>query len=885
MRQIVLNSSGAAVARVPRPIVERGSVLVRVQYSLISVGTEIAPLRRSSAGSLDSTTIERSIEYASLARHYFRASLRDPRKAMNRVAQIARRRMAAIRPRPATGVAVTPVHTSGGIDWTPATAEARLTADGDTVTLVTDDTAAGYQMLSQPIPVPEGQVPVVRILGRVESGAIAIGMLSAGRESWIGSRIYESGPFEDTLVFDPGTSREVTVVVTTANAPGRSRVTLSNVEVGMAPQSIGGLPLNELDTQGWAVGYSAAGEVIAVGDGVTDLAAGDLVACAGAGQANHADFVSVKRNLVCRIPANCPVNAAASTTVGAIAMQGVRRAAPQLGERVAVLGLGLIGQITAQLLRAAGCDVVGLDLDQSRVERARSLGMRDGASDPEAFKAVVRDATAGRGVDRTLVTAATKSPAVVNLAMEVTRAKGTVVLVGDVGLKIDREQFYRKEIDLLMSTSYGPGRYDASYEADGHDYPFGYVRWTLNRNMQSYLELVESGRVDVLSLIDRIISVDEAPNAYKTLAEGSDNLPLGILIRYPDDTRDLPEPADATRTVIRGHRSAPAGPLPYALVGAGAFGTAMLVPQMKKRRDRFFLKAVVSRNAIQGGNFARDNQVETLATSLDDVLADPAIQLVVIATRHHEHADQVVRSFGAGKHVFVEKPLALTWAELDQVATAYRALDMPPLVMVGFNRRFSPALAAVKERVAGRRAPLVVSYRLNAGYLPTDHWVHGAQGGGRNIGEACHMYDVFRFLSGSPAATISAASIDPRSLPYNRNDNFSATITYEDGSLANLVYTSLGPKSGLGKERIEIFCDGDTYVVDDFKQLTRASDGAVLWQSSEIDKGHFEELSRFGDAIASGGPAPIPFDELIETSAVALHVEDLLFGRPGDTQE
>ncbi len=269
----------------------------------------------------------------------------------------------------------------------------------------------------------------------------------------------------------------------------------------------------------------------------------------------------------------------------------MRRAAPQLGERIAVLGLGLIGQITAQLLRAAGCDV---DRPRSRsgARRAReALGMAYGASDPEAFKALVRDATGGRGADRTLITAATKSHAVINLAMDVTRAKGTVVIVGDVGLKVEREVFYRKEIDLLMSTSYGPGRYDPSYEVDGHDYPFAYVRWTLNRNMQAYLDLIARGRLDIQPLIDRVISVDEAPSAYRALADGTTTLPLGVLIRYPDDTRELPEPADATRVVIRGHRTAPAGPLNYALVGAGAFGTAMLVPQMKKRRDRFFLKA------------------------------------------------------------------------------------------------------------------------------------------------------------------------------------------------------------------------------------------------------------------------------------------------------
>src|SRR5581483_2100324 len=688
----------------------------------------------------------------SLAQHYLRASIRDPRKAMTRVGQIARRRIEALRPPKAAPI--TPV-TVGGLAWTQASAGARVSTKDGVVSLVTDETPAGYQLTSQPIAIAADQVPVVQIEGRVDTGAVAIGLLNAARDSWLGTRTYESGPFEDTLVFDPRGSQEVTLVVSAAGVPG-SRVTLSKVEAGTAPQSIGGVPPNEMDAQGWAVGYSAAGEVVAVGDGIPDLAPGDLVACAGAGQANHADYVCVKRNLVCRIPAGCPVSVAASTTGGAIALQGVRRAAPQLGDRVAVLGLGLIGQITAQLLRAAGADVVGLDLDRARVDRARSLGLRDGASDPDAFKALVRDATGGRGVDRTLITAATKSAAVVNLAMEVTRAKGAVVIVGDVGLKIEREQFYRKEIDLLMSTSYGPGRYDASYEIEGHDYPFGYVRWTLNRNMQAYLELIAGGRIDVQPLIDRVISVDEAPKAYRALADGEGELPLGVVIRYPDDTRDLPEPADATRIVVRGHRRAPAGPIRYALVG-----TAMLVPQMQKRRDRIFLKAVVSRNTVQGGNFARANQVEVLATNIDDVLRDPEIDLVVISTRHHEHADQVVRALEAGKHVFVEKPLAISWEELDRVAAVYRRLETPPLLMVGFNRRFSPALTAVRTAIGSRRAPLVINYRLNGGYIAPDHWVQGPQGGGRNVGEACHMYDVFRSLTGAPAASITASAIDP----------------------------------------------------------------------------------------------------------------------------
>ena len=745
MRQLLMNMGGVTVARMPRPVVDHGTVLIRVRYSLVSVGTEVAPLRPAGVSAPDTPAVERHLERARLLKHYFQASVRDPRKAARRLSQIAEHRLSRVR------------H------------------------------AAASSGASSPEP-----------------------------------------------------------------------------------------PASDLDAQGWAIGYSVAGEVVAVGDGVTDLAAGDLVAAAGAGQANHAEYVNVPRNLVCRVPEGCGLKAAASATVGAIALQGVRRAAPQLGERVCVVGLGLIGQITVQLLKAAGCYVIGLDLDPARVARATALGLDAGAPDAETCKVLVRDATGGRGADRTLMTAATKSNTVVNLAMELTRARGTVVIVGDVGLNVERATFYRKEIDLLMSTSYGPGRYDASYEAEGHDYPYAHVRWTLNRNMQAYLELVGRGRVNVDALLDRVVPIEEASAIYAELAKAVDVLPLGVVIHYPDE--EVPEP-EPTRVTLHGHRRTVPDRINYALVGAGAFGTGMLVPQMRKRADRYFLRGVVSRTGTQGSNFARDNQVEILTSDLDAVLRDPEFQLIVIATRHHEHADQVVRSLAFGKHVFVEKPLAISWSELERVVGAYSGLADKPLLMVGFNRRFSPALQMLKERIAGRRSPLMIQYRLNAGYLPLDHWVHGAQGGGRNVGEACHMYDVFRFLAGAPARSIDAAAIDPRDLPYARSDNFAATITYDDGTVASLMYTALGPKGGLGKEHITVFCDGEAFVVDDFKKLTKASDGSVLWQSGEPDKGHFEELSRFGDAIAGGAEAPIPFAEIVETSAVALQIEDLLHGR------
>jgi predicted dehydrogenase len=460
-----------------------------------------------------------------------------------------------------------------------------------------------------------------------------------------------------------------------------------------------------------------------------------------------------------------------------------------------------------------------------------------------------------------------------------TRRRGRVVIVGDVGLKVERAAFYRKEIDLLMSSSYGPGRYDREYEDFGRDYPYGFVRWTTNRNMQSYMELIAEKKIDIASLIDRVVSIDDAPATYEELASGSEKPPLGVLLAYPKPNPIQLDALDAPVIRLRGHRQPNRQRLNYALVGAGGFGTQMLVPMLERRKDRYFLRAVVSRDSTRGGNFARSKQVELLSSSYDDILADDEIDLVVVATRHNEHSEQVIKALRAGKHIFVEKPLAITWEQLDAVRREIEARPDNPQLMVGFNRRFAPALQRLRQELGDKRSPLMVNYRINAGYIPLDHWVHGADGGGRNIGEACHMYDVFSFLAGAPVRSIDARAIGPGERAYGRNDNFCATISYEDGSLCTLTYTSLGPKTGLPKERIEVFANGEAWIVDDFVSLKRASDNAVLWSAANADKGHFEELSRFGDAIAEGKPGPIPVRDMLQTTAVALHIEDLLLGR------
>jgi predicted dehydrogenase/threonine dehydrogenase-like Zn-dependent dehydrogenase len=880
MRQVMFSSSRAFVARMPRPTPDLGCVLVRTHFSLISTGTELAALRPLFATRTGQSAADRVSELTTRAHYYLGKAIENPRVAIGRAMSIARnsvnRRFAEVMPKSSDA----PVFV-GPVEWTQQVATEFEAKDGQ-LTVVSGGEPGHYQAASQAMKVPPNYLVEVHLKGEVKQGAFMLGLLNEDKTSWLGMLPLGEGALNEKCHFDPGQARTVTLMLSNGSTLGENRIVLTEATVTMVPAESAGLRVTEMIDQGWNVGYSLAGSVVALGPGITDVAVGDRVACAGAGQANHADFVSVKRNLVCRIPDGCALEHAATSTVGAIALQGVRRANLALGEVACVIGLGLIGLITVQLLRANGCRVIGHDLDPERCKRAKALGAVAADTDLGRVQHVVRDLTGDHGVDATLITAATKSSEPINTAMELTRRRGKVVIVGDIGMKVERAAFYRNEIDLLMSTSYGPGRYDPEYEEFGRDYPYAYVRWTTNRNMRSYMELIADKSIDIGSLIDRVIPVDEAPATYAALASANASPPVGVLLSYQSEQRVLLDPPDSPVIHLRGHKQPLKHRINYALVGAGGFGTQMLVPMMEKCKDRFFLRAVVSRDAVRGGNFARSRQVEIFSSDYDAILEDAEIDLVVLATRHSEHAQQVIRGLEARKHVFVEKPLAISWDELDAVRDKIAALDDPPRLMVGFNRRFSPALQMLKQELGASRTPLIVNYRLNAGYIPLTHWVHGCEGGGRNIGEACHMYDCFAFLADAPVASISATSIDPGSRPYNRNDNFCATVRYEDGSVGTLTYVALGPKAGLSKESIEVFANGEAWIIDDFRRLTRASDSAVLWSASASDKGHFEELLRFGDSIVSGEPTPISLQQIFETTAVALHVEDLLYGRAGE---
>lgn len=622
---------------------------------------------------------------------------------------------------------------------------------------------------------------------------------------------------------------------------------------------------------GLPTGYSAAGEVIDVGSEVSAFSVGDLVACAGGGIANHAEFIDVPVNLCAKIPSGVSTELASTVTLGAIALQGVRRANPTLGETIAVIGLGVLGQLTAQLLRVNGCRVIGIDINGERVRLATENGM-DFGIDPTAsnFVEQVHRVTDGFGADAVIITAASSSSTIVREAMQACRKKGRVVLVGDVGLDLQRSDFYKKELDFLISCSYGPGRYDATYEEGGQDYPLPWVRWTENRNMEAYLGLLAKRQISIPTLGIVKYSIDEAPQAYEALKSGGQRS-LVVILEYPErETR----PA---HTISLKARTATEGKIRVGIVGVGNFAATTHLPNLARLKDRFALHVVLSRTGANARAIAEQFGAAYATTDFDQLLSDHAIDLVIIATRHDLHGSMVLKALHAGKDVFVEKPLTLDPADLDQLRVFYETQTNPPLLMTGYNRRFSPAIKRAREILQDRIAPMIVNYRMNAGYLPPDHWVHSPEGGGRNLGEACHIYDLFNFLTGSTVRAIQAASISPTGKQYFKNDNFVATISYEDGSVCTLTYTALGSKSH-PKETMEIFCDGKVLSMIDYKSLTVAGSKLRGWKTLTQQKGHLEELEAAAGSLRNQSEWPISLDEQLEAARVAFEVERQISG-------
>jgi predicted dehydrogenase/threonine dehydrogenase-like Zn-dependent dehydrogenase len=627
-----------------------------------------------------------------------------------------------------------------------------------------------------------------------------------------------------------------------------------------------------------APGYSSAGTVVAVGEGVTDIRPGDRVACAGAGHAVHAEFACIPRLLLARIPPDAEVSFdhAAATTVGAVALHGVRTADVKLGDIVGVIGLGLLGQLTVQILKAAGCRVVGMDIDRGRVDLALRLGADAGSNSSVAFFDACMQQSAGRGMDAVLISAQTTSSDPVNLAAEVARDRAVIVAGGTVGMALERKPFYEKELNFRVSRSYGPGRYDAAYEQKGVDYPIGYVRWTETRNMEAFVKLLADGKVDVGALITHRFSIDQAQSAYD-LIEGKSQQPfLGVLITYSElaeETRRVNLPEKAGATTVAGAKSVAIG-----LLGAGNFATSTLLPAIK-RVGGVTLVGVCAANGSHSHHTAKKFGFSYSATDEESLISDPGINTVVVATRHHLHARQVLAALKAGKHVFCEKPLCLNEDELrDIVRAVVRAGDDQPsvgkpLLMVGFNRRFAPLALRLKIFLRGIQEPLAVHYRVNAGFIPPDHWLNDPeQGGGRVIGEVCHFVDFLTFLVGAAPIEVQAHSLaNPGKYS---NDNVVCSLRFAEGSQGTISYLANGDKS-YSKERVEVFGGGAVAALEDFRRLdlVRGSQKQVFRSFLRQDKGHRGEWEAFVGVLRNGGDSPIPFAEIVTTMMATFALE------------
>lgn len=624
-------------------------------------------------------------------------------------------------------------------------------------------------------------------------------------------------------------------------------------------------------SQPTALGYSGAGVVIAVGHGVEGFSVGDRVVSNGP----HAGIVSVPSNLCAKIPhrdPEIPFEEAAFTVLASIGLQGVRLVAPTLGEVVVVTGLGLIGLLTIQLLRAQGCKVLGIDFDAQRLALARSFGAKTvNLSADQDPVAAAHDLSRGRGVDAVIITASTKSSEPVHQAATMCRKRGRIVLVGVTGLELSRADFYEKELSFQVSCSYGPGRYDPDYEERGHDYPFGFVRWTEGRNFEAVLNLMAEERLDVKPLISHRFTIEEAAHAYELISEGSPS--LGVVLTYAD----VPElETSPTRSVlVHSPLTRPANKLVVGVIGAGNFTTRALLPVLKKADVT--LKAIASSGGLGSFTAARKFGFAEATTDTESVFADPEINTVFITTRHDSHVPMTLQALAHGKHVFVEKPLAITreqLAELEQCYYELRSEGREPLLGIGFNRRFAPHIIKMKSLLSSVQEPKSMVITVNAGAVPDDHWVQDAErGGGRIIGEACHFVDLLRHLAGAPITRVQAMQVESQAMRITE-DKMSFTLGFADGSIGTVHYFANG-HSSFPKERIEVFTAERVLVLDNFRKLEgygwpnfRAQ---RLWSQ---DKGHLASTEAFLAAASKGEPAPIPFEEILEVTKAVFDVRD-----------
>jgi predicted dehydrogenase/threonine dehydrogenase-like Zn-dependent dehydrogenase len=629
--------------------------------------------------------------------------------------------------------------------------------------------------------------------------------------------------------------------------------------------------MQRLDTPK-ALGYSSAGVILEAAPDVDEFKPGDRVACAGEGYASHAEVIFVPKNLCIPIPSEVNFKEAAFATLGSIAMQGIRQADVAVGDYITVIGLGLVGLLAVQILKACGCHVIGIDVKPDALALASELGAdKTISSDDPRVEELVASFGAGYGADCVIITAATSSNRPVELACSILRDRGTIVIVGAVRVDLPRNLCYEKELNVKFSRSYGPGRYDATYEERGIDYPLGYIRWTEKRNMISFLELVAHKKINLERMITHVFPIAEASKAYEIITGRSQEKSLAILLEYGNSLKEPSELELSSYTHFEEKTPATIHKrvkLNIGFIGAGNFAQGYLLPVLKNIRE-VELQSIANARGISAHSVARKFGFMSSTSNSSEILNDPNIHCIFIATRHNLHAKLVIQALEQNKHVFVEKPLALSEEELRDIVTAYR--HSTGQLMVGFNRRFSPLMRQVKEFLHPLQHPLIIHYRINSGFIPKNHWTQEfSEGGGRILGEICHFVDLIQYLTDSVPIKIYAESINSYNSKIMKSDNLNTILKLKDGSLGVITYTSIG-NVRLSKERIEIFCDRSSIIVDDFRL-------AYLYRNRRIKKikvngkGHTEEILNFIEAVKEGKSSPIPFSSLVITTRATFDI-------------
>jgi predicted dehydrogenase/threonine dehydrogenase-like Zn-dependent dehydrogenase len=610
-----------------------------------------------------------------------------------------------------------------------------------------------------------------------------------------------------------------------------------------------------------ALGYCSAGEVVEVGRDVTDLRVGDRVACGGGGQANHAEVVAVARNLCVPVPVSVDLRSAAFATLGAVATQSVRIADVRFGENVVVIGLGLVGLLTAQILRAAGCNVFGIDVDEGRVTFAREQAITDGAArGAPNLEAQVASFTGGHGADAIVITAAAPTNDPVALAGDLARYRARVVVVGRTEMNAPRETYLFKELTLATSLAYGPGTGDPTYEEHGVDYPIGYVRWTENRNMAAFLQLVGDGRIRLDPLVSHEFDVADAPRAFDVVTGRGGERSIAVVLRYPEHGAG----SDAGRITLTASARPAGGPresVRVGVIGAGSFATNVMLPILAAT-DGVRLAGIASATGVRAQALGKKYGFGYCASDARQILDDPDVDCVFVLTRHDTHAALAEAALDAGKHVFVEKPLAMNAEEIDRVVAAQRRSGQN--VLVGFNRPFAPLAIRMKEFFGARTQPMSVVYRANVGYRPPGHWLHDpAQGGGVIVGEACHFIDFCRWLVGAAPLEVTARSLTSADDPIVAQDNVHVTITFSDGSLATVAYVSTGDAS-ISRERVEACAEGALGVLEDFNELicVRRGRRRRMRRRLSTDRGHAAAIAAFIAAVRAGDGSPVALEDV-----------------------